>query len=196
MTDEERYLQETDVYAQSGFRGYAARWERARRPILEAVHRPGTFLDVGCANGLLMESVHAWSNGELEPYGLDLSERLVALARARLPQWADRIYVGDVLTWEPPRRFDFVRSELGYAPPERRGELVTRLLALVAPAGRLILCSYGSRRSAMPLEPLGDLLRGWGHEPELEFDVEEPEGALLRVAALAGPAPLGVPAAP
>ena len=185
--DERQYLAAADARGQSGFRGDAARWERARRPMLEAVHRPGTFLDVGCANGLLMESVHAWSNGELEPYGLDVSERLVALARSRLPHWADRIYVGDALTWTPPRRFDFVRSELVYAPPERRAELVEGLLELVAPGGRLILCSYGSRRSGQPLEPLGDLVRGWGHEPELEFESDEPEGALLGVVALGVP---------
>ena len=185
--DERQYLAAADARGQSGFRGDAARWERARRPMLEAVHRPGTFLDVGCANGLLMESVHAWSNGELEPYGLDVSERLVALARSRLPHWADRIYVGDALTWTPPRRFDFVRSELVYAPPERRAELVEGLLELVAPGGRLILCSYGSRRSGQPLEPLADLVRGWGHEPELEFESDEPEGALLGVVALGVP---------
>ena len=185
--DERQYLAAADARGQSGFRGDAARWERARRPMLEAVHRPGTFLDVGCANGLLMESVHAWSNGELEPYGLDVSERLVALARRRLPHWADRMYVGDALTWTPPRRFDFVRSELVYAPPERRAELVEGLLELVAPGGRLILCSYGSRRSGQPLEPLADLVRGWGHEPELEFESDEPEGALLGVVALGVP---------
>ena len=134
-----------------------------------------------------MESVHAWSNRELEPYGLDVSERLVALARSRLPHWAERIYVGDALTWTPPQQFDFVRSELVYAPPERRADLVERLLALVAPRGRLILCSYGSRRSGPPLEPLGDLVRGWGHEPELEFDADEPDGALLRVVGLGVP---------
>ena len=137
-----------------------------------------------------MESLHAWSSGAVEPYGLDVSAALVELARARLPQWADRIWVGDALTWQAPRRFDFVRSELVYVPDDRRRELVERLLAAVAPGGRLILCSYGSRRSATPLEPLGDELRAWGYEPELEFDREEREGALLRVVTL------GVPTAP
>ncbi len=33
-------------------------------------------------------------------------------ARDRLPQWADRIYTGNVIAWDPPRRDDLVRSKL------------------------------------------------------------------------------------
>jgi hypothetical protein len=49
-----------------------------------------------------------------------LAPALVELARSRLPQWADRILVGNALRWDPPRRFDFVRTELVYVPPERK----------------------------------------------------------------------------
>ena len=38
--------------------------ERARRPIVSAIDRDGTFLDVGCANGLLMESLATWAGEE------------------------------------------------------------------------------------------------------------------------------------
>lgn len=54
---ERPYLEAEDPRGGSGFRGDEARWERARRPIVSAIDRDGTFLDVGCANGLLMESV-------------------------------------------------------------------------------------------------------------------------------------------
>ena len=77
---------------------------------MEAIDRDGSFLDVGCANGYLLESIVRWSERRIEPFGLDFSPRLVELARARLPQWADRIYLGDALEWEPPRRFDFAPS--------------------------------------------------------------------------------------
>ena len=134
-----------------------------------------------------------WSPHPIEPYGLDFSARLVELARARLPQWADRLFVGDALEWEPPRRFDFVRTELVYAPEERRRELVERLLErVVAPGGRLIVCGYGSPRSGIPTDPVRRILREWGYEPELELAGEAPEGG--------GPivelAVLGVPAGP
>ena len=54
-------------------RGDEARWSRARRVIVDAIDRDGTFLDVGCANGLLMESLSSWAaerGHTIEPYGL------------------------------------------------------------------------------------------------------------------------------
>ena len=186
---EEHYLASDDPRRQSGFGGDEARWEAARRPIVRAIDRPGSFLDVGCANGYLLESLVRWSPHPIEPYGLDFSPRLVELARARLPQWADRFFVGDALTWEPepPRRFDFVRTELVYAPEERWRELVERLLSRVlAPGGRLIVCGYGSPRSGVVAHPVRRILREWGYEPDFELAEEAPEGggAIMELAVL------------
>ena len=154
--DEAHYLAATDARGQSGFRGGPARWERARRPILAAAPRPGTFLDVGCANGLLMESVQRWARQEgheIEPYGLEISPELADLARRRLPRWADRIFVGNALGWQPPSRFAFVRTGLDYVPPPRRRDLVEHLLAhVVAPAGRLIVGVFNEEVERRALE--------------------------------------------
>lgn len=106
------YLATDDPRAQSGFRGSAERWEAARSLIAYPIERPGTFLDVGCANGLLMESVVRWAVHAVEPYGIDFAPGLVACARRRLPQWADRIVLADARTWRPPIRFDFVHVRL------------------------------------------------------------------------------------
>jgi SAM-dependent methyltransferase len=184
---EEHYLASDDPRRQSGFGGDEARWETARRPIVRAIDRPGSFLDVGCANGYLLESLVRWSPHELEPYGLDFSARLVELARARLPQWAERFFVGEALGWKSPRRFDFVRTELVYAPEERRRELVERLVErVVAPGGRLIVCGYGSPRSGVPTHPVRRIVREWGYEPVLELVEEAPEGggAIVELAVL------------
>jgi 2-polyprenyl-3-methyl-5-hydroxy-6-metoxy-1,4-benzoquinol methylase len=54
---EPSYLAATTPQGQSGHSGDAARWELARRLLLDGVDRDGTFLDVGCANGFLMESL-------------------------------------------------------------------------------------------------------------------------------------------
>ena len=124
---ERAYLASEDPRGGSGFGGDEERWERARRPIVSAVDRDGTFLDVGCANGLLMESVAAWASEDgfrVEPYGLDLIESLAALARRRLPHWADHIFAGNVMDWHPPLRFDFVRTHLECVPHRRRSDLV------------------------------------------------------------------------
>lgn len=171
----------------SGFGGDEARWELARRPIADAVERPGSFLDVGCAAGDLLESLVRWSPHALEPFGLELVPELAALARRRFPASADRIFVGNALDWTPPRRFDYVRTELVYVPPPRQEQLVHRLLAeVVAPDGRLIVCGYGSPRSRIVAQPVRLLLRSWGLEPSFELAVEAPEGggSLLELAAV------------
>jgi SAM-dependent methyltransferase len=188
---EEHYLASDDPRRQSGFGGDEARWEAARRPTARAIDRPGSFLDVGCANGYLLESLVRWSPHPLEPYGLDFSPRLVAVARARLPQWANRFFVGDALEWEPelPQRFDFVRTELVYAPEERWRELVNRLLErVVAPGGRLIVCGYGSPRRGVAAHPVRRIVREWGCEPIFELAEEAPEGggAIVELAVLRG----------
>jgi SAM-dependent methyltransferase len=151
---EQAYLASDDPQAQSGFHGSAERWEAARRPIVEAIDGPGTFLDVGCANGLLMESVAAWSSFAVEPYGIDFAPGLVEVARTRLPEWADRIWVGDAATWEPPFRFDFVHVRLEIGSLER----------LAGFGRRLIVSSDGSfRRPDSPrAEPVADRLRELG----------------------------------
>jgi SAM-dependent methyltransferase len=184
------YLEAENPRGQSGFGGDDARWEVGRRPVADAIDRDGTFLDIGCANGYLMECVVRWSAHRVEPYGLDFAPAVAELARRRLPQWADRIFVGNALTWEPPRRFDFVRTELVYVPEQRRREYTARLVeTFLAPGGRLIVCSYGSPRSGLATDPVGDQLRTYGFEPELEREAEAPEGggAIAALACIRAP---------
>lgn len=159
------YLAATTPQAQSGFSGGPLAWWHARGMLAEAIDRGGTFLDVGCANGLLMETLTAWCAAKritIQPYGLDIVADLAELARRRLPRWADRIFVGNALTWLPPMRFDFVRTGLEYVPPRRRRDLVDRLLRdVVADDGRLIVGVYGNA------DPDGAALdavfRSWGY---------------------------------
>ncbi|MEJ7654831.1 MAG: class I SAM-dependent methyltransferase, partial [Chloroflexia bacterium] len=100
--------------------GSVADWTYKRGLIADAVNRSGSFLDGGCASGYLMETMHEWCGERgyaIEPYGLDISPELADLARRRLPQWEDRIFVGNAIDWTPPQRFDFVRTGLDYVPP-------------------------------------------------------------------------------
>jgi SAM-dependent methyltransferase len=159
------YLAATNPWAQSGHSGDGVRWDQARRLLLDAVDRSGTFLDVGCANGFLMQSVREWNLAKglvIEPYGLDISPELAELARSRVPPWAGRIFVGNALHWEPPRLFDFVRTNLEYVPRPRRRDLVERLLErVVAPGGRLIVGVFNEECEARRTE---ELVAGWGFE--------------------------------
>ena len=125
------YLLREEPWEQSGFSGPFERWVACRRPIAECMTASGAFLDIGCANGYLLECVLQWTeeNGvQIDPWGLDLSEQLVVLAKERLGDHKEKLFVGNALTWQPPRRFDYVRTELCYVPEEYQGSYVSRLL--------------------------------------------------------------------
>ncbi len=57
---ESAYLKEDDPIRQSGFRGGADRWRGERGPILNAIETDGDLLDIGCANGYLLECLLNW----------------------------------------------------------------------------------------------------------------------------------------
>ncbi|QIN84781.1 hypothetical protein GBA63_20625 [Rubrobacter tropicus] len=131
-----------------------------------------------------MESLFEWSEEDgfrIEPYGLELIPSLAALARKRLPRWKGRIFAGDVMSWEPPLRFDFVRTELEYVPRHRRKGMIERLLRdYLAPGGRLILCSYGSSRRPEPrAEPVADMLNDWGYEIAGETEAADTNNVVI-----------------
>jgi 2-polyprenyl-3-methyl-5-hydroxy-6-metoxy-1,4-benzoquinol methylase len=149
------YLRARTAQQGSGFSGDEREWRQARHQVSEGIERSGTFLDVGCANGLLMESVTAWcaERGlQVEPYGLDIAPGLVELARGRLPQWADRIWAGNAIDWMPPQgqRFDYVHVLLDCVPQLRQADLIRHHLACtVAPGtGRLLVSQYSGDISA------------------------------------------------
>ena len=137
------YLAAENPFGQAGHSGDASSWEASRGFVARGIDRSGTFLDVGCASGVMMESAHRWGaekGWSVEPYGLEIVPELAELARRRLPDWAERIFVGNVRTWRPARRFDFVLLRPEYAPPGRMCEMLTHVLEHVcAPHGRVIV---------------------------------------------------------
>ncbi len=150
------YLAATTPWEQSGKSGTRADWEYSRSLIADAIDRDGTFLDVGCANGFLMESIVRWTPFHVEPFGLEIAPELADLARRRLPSWAERIAVGNAAHWRPPRRFTYVRTNLDYAPRPRRRELVAHLGSF---CGRLIVGVFNEHESERTIE---DELSSWG----------------------------------
>ena len=101
---EASYVRESDPIRQSGFAGGPARWRLEREPILEPILEDGDILDIGCANGFLLESLVAWARERgisLTPFGVDHGSRLIALARQRLPEYAEHFYVGNAWDWKP-----------------------------------------------------------------------------------------------
>lgn len=137
------YLAAATPYAQAGHAGDAVTWQASRGFITHALNRSGTFLDAGCASGILMESVVRWGADKglaIEPYGLEIVPELAVLAQRRLPRWARRIEVGNVRHWRPRDRFGYVLVRPEYAPRGRRAAMVRHVLEhVLTPRGRLIV---------------------------------------------------------
>jgi SAM-dependent methyltransferase len=190
---EPAYLSGEQPWQQSGV-GLHARhtfenWQARRRVIADVVDRSGSFLDIGCANGFLLQCVTHWVDERglsIVPFGLDLSAPLVALARERLPEYADNLFVGNAWDWEPPRRFDFVRTELVYVPDELQATYVLRLLGrFLVPGGCLLVAEYRERGVTTPHLTVDELLRAFGLPVEtvatgIEDGIEQARVAVIR----------------
>ncbi len=171
---ETAYLKGHQPWQQSGFGLYSNRtaeqWEGYRRPVADCITSSGTFLDIGCANGYLLECVIEWTKErgiETIPYGLDISERLAVLAQERLSQCAGHIFVGNAWHWTPPRRFSYARTELVYVPDDLHSMFVTRLLDhYLEHDGKLLVAEYRGRDKETPRLTVDSYL------VELGFSVE------------------------
>lgn len=168
---ENGYLPAETPWKQSGKSGSFEEWGRLRIPISECIETSGTFLDIGCANGFLLECLLDWTRRKgvrIEPYGVDYSEKLADLAKERLKDFADNIFVGNAWEWEPPTRFDYVRTEVCYVPMNLAETYISRLLNdFLVEGGKLLVAQYRSRRE--------DLSRDWvdDHLSRLGFSVVE-----------------------
>lgn len=162
-------------------------WEVLRRPIADCITSSSTFLDIGCANGYLLECILHWTQERrlhITPYGLDISEKLAVLARERLPPYADHIFVGNAWEWIPPRTFEYVNATLYYVPDELRQAFVHRLLdRYVQPGGCLLVAEYQGRSTGMPEIRIDEELRQWGFSIEMvtESHLEQDVMAQTRV---------------
>jgi SAM-dependent methyltransferase len=160
------YLESSDPRRQSGFGGGADRWRAEREPILDAFERDGSLLDLGCANGFLVECLGARGAErglDVTPFGLDLSPELIALARQRLPELRSNFQVRNAWSWSPPRRFTYVYGVADVVPLSHLGAHLSRVWReFLEPGGRLIVGSYGSCSRKIPPLDLGERLPSYG----------------------------------
>jgi SAM-dependent methyltransferase len=159
---EQSCLAENDPVRQSGFGGGSRRWRAEREPILNAIESNADLLDIGCANGYLLECLITWARERritLTPFGLDISPKLIELARNRLTEYKSNFFVGNAWDWGPPRSFQYVYTVYDCVPAGFLEEYIYRLLArAVEPGGRLIVGAYGSgSRGIAPFDIAGFL---------------------------------------
>jgi SAM-dependent methyltransferase len=164
------YLAAPTPWQQSGKSGTFEEWTRVRIPISECITAPGTFLDIGCANGFLLDCLQHWTRFKgmpITPHGLDYSEKLIALAQERLPGYRDNLFVGNAWDWFPPRRFDYVRTEAVYVPRNYQQRFIRRLLDdFVTPGGKLLVAEYRSKSENLTDHWIDETLGGWGFPVE------------------------------
>jgi SAM-dependent methyltransferase len=178
---EAAYLRESDPIKQSGFSGGPERWRAERAPILDAIPTSGDLLDIGCANGHLLECLLKWGAERalaLTPFGIDYGAGLVALARERLPHFRDHFWAATAWGWTPPRPFQYVYSVFDCVPHTALGAFAEQLMNnVVAPGGRLILGAYGSRSRREPPAPIDAMLTDLGYEVAGSTHAGTPETA-------------------
>lgn len=164
---ERAYLMQESPLRQCGFSGSQRRWETQRRPIVQAIEGDGDLLNLGCANGYLLESLVKWTEEKeifLTPHGLDAGKLLIEQAQKRMSLFSRNFYIGNAWDWVPPRQYLYVYTSVDLVPPEFVPAYLKRIgRDIVADGGRLIVGSYGSRsrqQEPMNLRHLFDDM-GW-----------------------------------
>lgn len=133
------YDQLADVWNSPGFsrdngiamHQRALRFLRARRHALDiGCGSSGRFIDLLLDNGFAVE-------------GLDLSERMIALARVRHPDV--RFHHADICHWEFPRGYDFISAWdcLWHLPLAQQQPVLSRILRNLEPGGVFVFTMGG-----------------------------------------------------
>jgi len=163
---QEAYLSHSDPIKQSGFHGGEARWRSEREVILKAVDKDGDFLDVGCANGYLLECLVDWADEKgitIRPFGVDQGANLIALAQKRFPNHESQFWVGNAWDWIPPRKFHYVYTLADNVPEALINDYLLRLMQhYVTTDGILIVGAYGSNSKKQPAVNVADSLTDAG----------------------------------
>jgi SAM-dependent methyltransferase len=103
-----------------------------RRHVMAVAQAPLQVLDIGMGTGRFLEKLKAFSNGSIRPFGLDLSEKMIDVARLRLPDLIAA--VDDAVNLEAhfqPEVFDLVSTHFitGFIPLSILAPLIRRRLA-------------------------------------------------------------------
>ena len=129
----------------------AHRWQAPEHPLtgLEQHERAMQFakthgyaLDVGCGcNGRFLDLL---SKQGYKVEGVDVSERMVTLARQRDPEI--QFYQEDICQWALPRKYDFITGwdSIWHVPLEAQGNVLQKLCEGLTEDGVLIFTMGGT----------------------------------------------------
>ena len=159
---EESYLRYPEPWKQAGFLMGEEAWEPCRKPIADCIQKSGSFLDIGCANGYLLESIIKWTSYKIAPYGIDLSAKLIELAKDRLAQYNTNLFTGSAPGWTNPVKFDYVRTDMGYVLDDSQEQYLHKVLTnYLEPDGRLLITEYRSPKEPAKTPWLNEKIQRW-----------------------------------
>jgi SAM-dependent methyltransferase len=101
----------------------------------------GPALDIGC--GSSGRFIDLLSRHGFVPEGLDVSQQMIALAKARHPRI--RFYEADICTWNFPKKYDFVSAwdSTWHLPLSRQEPVLQRICGGLAHNGVFIFTTGG-----------------------------------------------------
>jgi SAM-dependent methyltransferase len=108
---------------------------------IQFVRNHGYALDAGCGcNGRLIDLLR--EKGFIVE-GVDVSERMIALARERDP--TVQFYHADICQWELPRKYDFITGwdSIWHVPLASQSGVLRKLCAALNPGGVFIFTTGG-----------------------------------------------------
>jgi hypothetical protein len=133
-------------------------WYDQRHFISRAIHRSGTLLYIGCANGFLLRCLLEWLPHKLIPYGIEPLEESVQVAKELLePFEANMIQAAaeqlpHLSKGRLPGSFDFIQWSFwrnwDYTQPHN-WQTFQNVWNAVKPQGRLMLCFYDGELAEM-----------------------------------------------
>lgn len=139
-----------DLLVNCSFNGTFEGWERRKAFIAAAIHKSGTFLDIGSGNGFLLRCLQEWSEFDITTYGIDVSEDYIKEARELFPGQQDNFAVlnlqdiGQIGNYLPDE-YDFVYFSQTWTADDIdywTVDLLGLFQNYVTPGGRLIVGFY------------------------------------------------------
>lgn len=126
-------------------------WVSSRFIFLHCINKSGTFIDVGCANGLLARTIIELSSLSLIPYGIDVDANAITKAKRILRDYAsnfeciDLINVTNNLPKNFPMTYDYVLWSIWDNFDRNHPyfeDYIKQIRELVSPDGNLLAISY------------------------------------------------------
>ena len=133
----------TDLWSEDKFNNKNAIAQHKRS--LKFVVARGTALDIGCGcNSRLFKLL---SEEGFVYEGLDISEKMIALARLQHPDVT--FYHEDLCAWENPKLYDYITAwdSIWHIPLDQQEAVIRKLVSALNPGGILIF-SFGGTEEA------------------------------------------------